>query len=71
MIIDYCKLAWDNGISDTKFKWRLNKMPAPKRSPIARASIKRIGHLGRKNQLSPKAQREMHERISRRARELK
>lgn len=46
-------------------------MPAPKRSPIARASIKRIGHLGLKNQLSPKAQREMHERVSRRARELK
>lgn len=46
-------------------------MPAPKRSPIERASIKGIGHLGRKNQLSPKAQKEMHERVSRKARKLK
>jgi hypothetical protein len=46
-------------------------MPAPKRSRIARKSIEGIGHLGRKDQLSPKAQKEMHERISRKARKLK
>ena len=71
MMIDYCKLAWNNGIRDNKFKLRSNRMPAPKRSPIERASIKGIGNLGRKNQLSPKAQREIHKRVSRRARELK
>lgn len=46
-------------------------MPAPKRSPIARASIKGIGHLGRKDQLTPKAQKEIHDRVSRKARKLK
>ena len=71
MIIDYCKAAWDNGIRDIKSKWRLSKMPAPKRSRIARASIKGIGHLGLKDQLSPKAQKGMHERVSRKARKLR
>ncbi len=46
-------------------------MGTPKRSPIARASIKGIGDLRRKDQLAPKAQKEMSERISRKARKLK
>ena len=48
-------------------------MPAPKRSPIERASIKGIGDLRRKPETlaSPKAQKEIHERVSRKARKLK
>jgi len=48
-------------------------MGTPKRSPIERASIKGIGDLRRKREtlLSPKAQRETHERVSRKARKLK
>jgi len=48
-------------------------MGTPKRSPIESASIKGIGDLRRKREtlLSPKAQREMHERVSRKARKLK
>lgn len=46
-------------------------MGTPKRSPIERASIKGIGDLRRKNQLTPKAQKETHERVSRKARKLK
>lgn len=46
-------------------------MGTPKRSPIARASIKGIGDLRRKNQLAPKTQKEMSERVSRKAKKLK
>ena len=46
-------------------------MPAPKRPRIARKAIKGIGHLGYKDQLSPKAQKEIHERVSRKAKKLK
>ena len=46
-------------------------MGTPKRSPIARASIKGIGHLGLKDQLSREGQKGIGKRVSRRARELK
>jgi len=46
-------------------------MGTPKRSPIARGSIKGIGNLSRKDQLTPRAQKETSERISRKARKLK
>ncbi len=46
-------------------------MPTPKRSPVGRASIKGIGDLRRKNQLSREGQKGIAKRVSRRARELK
>ena len=46
-------------------------MGTPKRSPIERASIKGIGDLRRKNQLTPKAQKESADRINRKAKKLK
>ena len=46
-------------------------MPAPKRSPIERASIEGIGDLRRKNQMSREAQKGISKRVSRRARKLK
>jgi len=48
-------------------------MGTPKRTPVAGASIKGIGDLRRKPEtlLSPKAQKEIHERVSRKARKLK
>ena len=46
-------------------------MGTPKRSPIERASIKGIGDLRRKKQLSREGQKEIAKRVSRRARELK
>lgn len=46
-------------------------MGTPKRSPIERASIKGIGDLRRRNQLSRKGQEGISKRVSRRARKLK
>jgi len=48
-------------------------MGTPKRSPIEKASIEGIGDLRRKPEtlLSPKAQKEIHERVSRKAKKLK
>jgi len=48
-------------------------MGTPKRSRMERAPIEGIGDLRRKREtlLSPKAQREMHERVSRKARKLR
>jgi dCMP deaminase len=46
-------------------------MGTPKRSPIERASIKGIGDLRRKNQLSRGGQKGIGKRVSRRARDLK
>jgi len=46
-------------------------MGTPKRSPIERASIKGIGDLRRRNQLSRGGQKGISNRVSRRVRKLK
>jgi len=46
-------------------------MGTPKRSPIERATIKGIGDLRRRNQLSRGGQKGISNRVSRRVRKLK
>lgn len=70
MTIDHCKLAWNNGIKDIKFKRRLNRMGTPKRSPLEKKSLGKLTDKRYKKPLDARAQKRSMDKASRRLREL-